>query len=71
MIQLHVSSENTTFRFLRGSPDFLTALLDHMSECVLLLDQEMRFQSSRYLFVLVEDVSHLIQNPVTNERSEV
>lgn len=45
MIGDHVSSENTTFRFLRGSPDFLHALLDNSSACILLLDSNMRLQA--------------------------
>jgi nitrogen fixation/metabolism regulation signal transduction histidine kinase len=40
-----VSSENTTFSYLRGSADFLNLVLNNISSCVLLLDREMRLQA--------------------------
>jgi nitrogen fixation/metabolism regulation signal transduction histidine kinase len=42
---LRLSSENTTFHFLRNSSQFLDAILQNMSSCVLLLDHEMKVQA--------------------------
>jgi nitrogen fixation/metabolism regulation signal transduction histidine kinase len=40
-----ISSENTSFSYLRGSPDFLGAVLDSISSCLLLLDKDMKLQA--------------------------
>lgn len=40
-----VTSENTTFEYLRRSPDFLRAVLENISSCVLLLDADMRVRA--------------------------
>lgn len=42
---MDISSENTSFNYLRSSPDFLNKVLNGISSCVLLLDQEMRLQA--------------------------
>jgi len=42
---MEISSENTSFSYLRSSPDFLNKVLNSISSCVLLLDKEMRLQA--------------------------
>jgi nitrogen fixation/metabolism regulation signal transduction histidine kinase len=40
-----ISSENTSFNYLRGSADFLNAVLNNISSCVMLLDKDMKLQA--------------------------
>lgn len=40
-----ISSENTSFNYLRGSADFLDAVLNNISSCILLLDRDMKLQA--------------------------
>lgn len=40
-----ISSENTSFNYLRGSGEFLNTVLNNISSCVLLLDQDMKLQA--------------------------
>ena len=42
---MDISSENTSFNYLRGSPDFLNKVLNSISSAVLLLDKDMRLQA--------------------------
>lgn len=40
-----ISSENTSFNYLRGSADFLDAVLNNISSCILLLDKDMKLHA--------------------------
>ena len=42
---MDISSENTSFNYLRSSPDFLNQVINNISSCVLLLDQDMKLQA--------------------------
>lgn len=42
---MDISSENTSFSYLRGSPDFLNKVLNSISSAVMLLDRDMRLQA--------------------------
>lgn len=40
-----ISSENTSFSYLKGSSDFLNIIMNNINSCVLLLDNNMRLQA--------------------------
>lgn len=40
-----LSSENTTFDYLRSSPDFLNIIINNINSCVLLLNKEMQLHA--------------------------
>lgn len=42
---MEISSENTSFSYLRSSPDFLNKVINSISSAVMLLDKEMRLQA--------------------------
>ncbi len=42
---MEISSENTSFSYLRGSPDFLNEVLNSISSCVMILDRDMKLQA--------------------------